>query len=136
MSWTRIFIHVVFTTKNRFPFLRTRALRNTLFKHIVVNAQSKQIHIDCIGGYHDHVHCLLHLARNQSVSQVVQIIKGESSRWINQQRLTTSKFCWQDDYWAVSLGSEHLERLRNYIFNQEVHHRHLSFQEELDQFPG
>jgi putative transposase len=62
---------------------------------------------------------------------VAQLIKGESSFWINQQKLTKEKFSWQDDYWATGVSENMLNRTRQYIFNQDIHHRKLSFEDEV-----
>ena len=64
----------------------------------------------------------------------MQLIKGESSHWINQQKLTLEKFEWQDEYFAVSVSESMVDRVRNYIKNQEVHHAKKTFQEEYDLF--
>lgn len=98
MSWVRIWVHMVFSTKNRTPFLQ-QSIRDNVFQHIRKNAKSKDIWLDSIGGYVDHVHCLISLNKDQTISKVAQLIKGESSFWINKNKLTESKFEWQDDYW-------------------------------------
>ena len=87
-----------------------------------------------MGGYHDHIHCLLSLGRDQSISKVSQLIKGESSFWINHNGITKQNFTWQDDYWAVSVSESHLETVRAYIQQQEEHHRIKSFTEEVNDF--
>ena len=133
MSWVSIWIHVVFATKNREPFLHSD-IRKEVFQHIKQNAEEKGFWIDCVNGYMDHAHCLISLNKNQTISEVVQLIKGESSYWINKNKLTQSKFSWQDDYWAVSVSESHLGPLRNYIFNQENHHNKNTFSKELDEF--
>lgn len=92
MSWTRIYIHLVFTTKYRTPFLDTSKLRKTVFQHIKSNAAEKNIWLDCVSGYSDHAHCLISLGREQTISKVAQLIKGESSHWINKHQLTKEKF--------------------------------------------
>lgn len=136
MSWVRIWIHIVFTTKNRTPFLKTKDIRQTIFQHIKENAKKKDIYLDCVNGYTDHVHGLISLGKNQSISKVVQLIKGESSMWFNNQKLISEHFAWQDDYWAVGVSESHLSAVRNYIHNQEEHHRTKTFQEEIDSFMG
>jgi REP element-mobilizing transposase RayT len=68
------------------------------------------------------------------MSGIVQLIKGESSFWINQNKIVSGKFAWQDDYWAVSVSESHVNQVRNYIQNQEEHHRTKSFEEEIDEF--
>ena len=74
------------------------------------------------------------MGANQSLSKVMQLIKGESSFWINKNKIVQGKFAWQDDYWAVSVSESHLEQARKYILNQEEHHRVKSFEEEIDEF--
>lgn len=100
MSHVRIWIHLVFSTKNREPLLKGE-FRYDLFKHITNNCLEKNILLKEINGYTDHVHCLISLGKDQSISKVTQLIKGESLFWINQNNLTKEKFSWQDDYFAV-----------------------------------
>lgn len=134
MSWVRIWVHLVFSTKNREPFLNSKELRKKVFQHIKQNAEAKDIWLDCVNGYTDHAHCLVSLNKEQSISKVAQLIKGESSFWINQNKLIERKFMWQDDYWAVSVSESHLEQTRRYIFNQEQHHGKTTFKDEVDIF--
>lgn len=79
MSWIRIWVHLVFSTKEGFPFLNPLELREKVFKHIKQNAETKGIWLDNIGGYNNHVHCLISLGSEQSISKIAQLIKGESS---------------------------------------------------------
>jgi putative transposase len=133
MGYISVYVHFVWTTKNREPYL-TPEIRQVVFSHILENARAKGIFIDFIGGYSEHVHCLISLGNDQSISKIIQLIKGESSYWINKNRLTRSKFEWQDDYYGVSVNLRGLNRVRNYIKNQEKHHQHSSFQEEYERF--
>ena len=103
---------MVFSTKNREPFLNSSELRKTVFQHIKKNAAEKEIWLDCVNGYQDHAHCLISLGKEQSISKVAQLIKGESSFWINQNKLTKEKFIWQDDYWVVGVSESHLDSVR------------------------
>ncbi len=134
MSWIRIWVHLVFSTKNREPYLQTAELRKKVFQHIKQNAEEKGIWLDTINGHNNHAHYLISLGREQSISKVVQLIKGGSSFWINQNNLVNSKFVWQDDYWAVSVSESHLNLVRDYIKNQEEHHTVKSFTEEINEF--
>jgi REP element-mobilizing transposase RayT len=131
MSFVRVYIHLVFCTKNRYPFLRDE-FRLDIFQHMKSNAERKNIWLDSINGYMDHVHCLIALGKKQSLSEVSQLIKGESSYWINSKRFIDQKFSWQDDYWAMGVGEAGLTKLRKYIFNQEIHHKQISFEEEIN----
>ncbi len=134
MSWVRVYIHLVFSTKNRQPFLNSAELRKKVFQHIKSNADEKGIWLDCINGYQDHAHCLISLGKEQTIGKVAQLIKGESSFWINQNELTTEKFIWQDDYWVVGVSESHLASVRKYIHNQELHHSVHSFESEINGF--
>ncbi|MBI1779897.1 MAG: IS200/IS605 family transposase [Sphingobacteriales bacterium] len=133
MSFTKIWIHLVWATKKREPVLH-KELRTQLFKHIRENAKEKNIYIDFINGYTDHVHILISLAVDQTVAKVVQLIKGESSYWINNSNLTAQKFEWQDDYFAVSVSESGVDKVREYIKNQEEHHKKKTFEEEYNEF--
>ena len=125
---------MVFSTKNRVAYLNTPELRKTVFQHIKQNAEKKDIWLDSINGYYDHAHCLISLGKKQCISDIAQLIKGESSFWINNNQLTREKFYWQDNFWAVGVSESHLDTVRKYIQNQEQHHQHISFSEEIDQF--
>jgi len=116
------------------PFFNNTDIRNQVFSHIHENAQPKNIWLDSVGGHTQHVHCLVSLGKDQTISGIVQLIKGESSFWINQNKIVQGKFGWQDDYWAVSVSEGHLNQVRNYIKNQGEHHRIKTFEEEVDEF--
>ena len=134
MSWVRVYIHMVFSTKNREPFLNSKELRKDFFQHIKKNANEKEIWLDCINGWQEHAHCLISLGREQTISKVAQLIKGESSFWINKNKLTENKFTWQDDYWVVGVSESHIKSVREYIYNQEAHHSKKTFKNEVDDF--
>ena len=133
MPWIRVWIHLVFSTKNREPFL-DKSIRQKVFDHIKQNATEKGIWLECINGFSDHAHCLISLDKEQTISKVVQLIKGESSFWINKQNWCNGTFKWQDDYWAVSVSESHVVQVKDYIFNQEEHHGKTTFREEVDEF--
>ncbi|MFH1904940.1 MAG: transposase [bacterium] len=90
--------------------------------------------MDKINGYFDHVHCLLALNAEMSISKTIQLIKGEASFWANNVKLVRPKLEWADEYFAVSVSESMLEKVRNYIRNQEKHHKKVSFTEEYNQF--
>ena len=114
--------------------METKQQRFKAFDHIKQNAAEKGVWLDCVNGYSEHAHCLISLGRDQTISKVAQLIKGESSFWINQNKLTTNKFVWQDDYWAVGVSESHVEVVRRYIHKQEKHHGPKTFDEEIDEF--
>jgi len=131
MAYLKIWIHVVWTTKNRKPML-TKAIRRKVFDHIRENAKEKSIYVDFINGYVDHVHALISLKADQTIAKIMQLIKGESSYWINKQNLIEGKFGWQDEYFAISVSESHVDVVRNYIKNQETHHGKVTFKEEYN----
>ena len=124
--------------KKQRTIFETLESRQLVWKHIKENAIQKGIYIDFINGYEDHCHCLISLNINQSVDKVMQLIKGESSFWINKNRhlfpnLKGRKFEWQDEYFALSVSESVVDKVRNYIKNQEEHHKKKTFKEEYDE---
>ena len=133
MGYVKIWIHLVWTTKGR-ELLPTKEIRHQIFEHIRENAHSKDIYIDFINGYLDHIHCLISLKSGQNIDKILMLLKGESSYWINKNKLVKTKFEWQDEYFAVSVSDWDVNKVRDYIKNQEEHHKKKSFQEEYDEF--
>jgi len=134
MSWIRVWIHLIFTTKNGIPFLINKEQRVAVFEHIQQNSKEKEIWLDQVNGHKEHVHCLISLGKEQTISKIAQLIKGESSYWINKNKIIPHKFEWQDDFWVVSVSESHLIAVRKYIQNQEEHHKKKLFTEEVDDF--
>lgn len=133
MSFVKVWIHFVWSTKNRYPFL-TDEIRLKVFNHIRENAKAKGIYLDFINGYTDHVHCLISLGTDQTIEKIMQLIKGESSFWINKNHFCKTKFEWQDEYFAVSVSETNVEAVRKYIANQEEHHKTKNFDSEFEGF--
>jgi len=133
MAYVKIWIHAVFGTKDRFPYF-TKEIKQTIIDHIKENSKKKEIFIDCINGGNDHLHCLIALNADMSISKAMQLIKGESSFWINKEKVTATKFEWADEYYAESISESSLNNVRDYIKNQEQHHRKSSFSEDYEKF--
>jgi putative transposase len=134
MPFVKVYIHFVWSTKNRYPFLATKEMRKILWQHMKENAKQKGIFIDFVNGYADHCHCLVSLGVDQTIQKIMQLIKGESSFWINKCNLIAEKFEWQDEYFAVSVSESMIETVRNYIRKQEEHHRRKTFTDEYKEF--
>ena len=134
MPFVKIYIHFVWSTKNRQQTLNTPELRQKLWQHIRENAIKKEIFIDFVNGHSEHCHCLVSLGVDQTISKVMQLIKGEAAFWFNKQELTIQRLEWQDEYFAVSVSESQVEAVRNYIKNQEEHHKHKTFQQEYEEF--
>jgi putative transposase len=133
MSYVRIWVHLVFATKNRKPLL-TKQVRPKVYEHIIDNCKNKGIYLQTINGYTDHLHCLISLGKEQSIAKIAQLIKGESAFWINKNNLISEKFSWQDDYYANSVSDSQLHKVINYIKNQETHHLKKPLAEEVQEF--
>jgi putative transposase len=135
MPFVKVYIHFVWSTKNREPYLSTPEIRKKVWEHIKQNAKEKGIYVDFINGYEDHCHCLVSLDTDQTIQKIMQLIKGESSHWINKNKIIENiNFEWQDEYFAVSVSESMIDKVRNYIKNQEEHHRKKSFNEEHEEF--
>jgi putative transposase len=134
MPFIKVYIHFVWSTKNRVPLLNSKEIRQKVWNHIKENAPKKGIFIDYVNGYSDHCHCLVSMNSNQTIQQIMQLIKGESSFWINKHLITEQKFEWQDEYYAASVSESMIETVRNYIKNQEEHHLDNTFNQEFDEF--
>ena len=128
-SFTSLFVHVVFSTKDREPWLKRR-VRDRLFAYIGGVANESKHRPVCVGGVADHVHALLCLPPSVSVSRAAQLIKGSSSRWIHETFPSMRSFAWQEGYGAFSVGVSQVPATKAYIARQAEHHRKVSFQEE------
>ena len=133
MPYIRVWIHFVWSTKGREKLIHA-GLRPPLLSHITENAKKKSIFIDSLNCVEDHIHLLVSLGSEQTLSKMVQLIKGESSFWINKNELTKGRFEWQGDYFAVSVSESGVAKVRSYIKRQEEHHRRKSYQEEYEEF--
>jgi len=133
MSYLNLFVHCVWSTKKREPFLTNSKTRNKIWTHIRINAKEKGIKIINVNGYIDHCHVLINLKAEQSIVRVIKLIKGESSYWINEKHLTDEPFKWQRKFYAASVSKKELHKVYQYIEHQEVIHakRLLTFEKEM-----
>src|SRR5262249_36153028 len=127
----QVYLHLVFSTKGRRPFLQDQALRERL--HAYLSGACKKM--DCpsliVGGVQDHVHILCRFGRSISLMDFLRELKRDSSKWIKSLSPDNSEFQWQTGYGAFSVSPSHLHLLKSYIENQEAHHRRESFQDEF-----
>ncbi len=133
MPYVRIWLHFNWSTKNRVRIIR-KDLKDQLLRHIIDNARSKEIYIDSLNCVEDHIHVLVSLGTDQTVSKIAQLIKGESSHWVNLNGLLKERFEWQDDYFCVSVSDSAVARVREYIRDQENHHKRKTYEEEYQEF--
>lgn len=130
-SLSKILVHTVFSTKDRRPLLNDRELRTELHAYL----GGILARLDCqplvVGGVADHIHALLALARTRTAADVVKEIKRGSTLWIKDADSSLADFAWQNGYGVFSIGASQIATVRNYIANQEEHHRKVSFQDEF-----
>jgi REP element-mobilizing transposase RayT len=130
-SLSAVYIHLVFSTKERRSFLRDKIIREKL--HAELGGISKNL--ECppilIGGVEDHVHLLCRFGRKITQAEWVKEIKRASNVWLKEQSPDYGDFEWQGGYSDFSVSQSNLEQVRNYIANQEEHHKKTSFQDEL-----
>ena len=132
-SFIKIWIHFIWSTKNRERLIH-KELKYKLYDHIKANAREKNIYLDHINGIEDHVHVLISLKGDQAASKVAFLLKGESSHWVNVNKLSRTKFEWQNEFIAISVSESLLPKVREYIRTQEEHHKKKSFKDEYDTF--
>ena len=125
--------HCVFATKNREPLLAV-AIRQRLFPYLGGIARENRMKALAIGGVADHVHILLSLPATMSISKAMQLLKGNSSKWIHDTFPALRQFAWQEGYGAFSIGVSGIEETCAYIRDQEEHHRTKTYREEVIAF--
>ena len=126
-------IHFIWATKNRIPII-TSELKPLLLSHIKENSIEKGIFIDSLNCVNNHIHLLVSLGTEQTIAKITMLIKGESSYWVNKQKIISEKFEWQDEYIALSVSESAIDNTRKYIANQEEHHKKKTFMQEYDEF--
>ena len=133
-SLSKIYVHIIFSTKHRQPFLSNKEIRNEMHAYLGGTLKELECPVLIVGGVSDHVHILCMMSKNISIAKIIGDVKRSSSKWIKQKVNILSKFAWQNGYGVFSVGQSELERVKTYILNQEEHHRKKSFQEELRAF--
>ena len=129
-SLAKVYIHAIFSTKNREPLL-AEPWRDELYRLLGGTANNLGCQSLIVGGVDDHVHMLLQLGRVIALSDAIGKIKSTSSSWVNQTQRTPSPFHWQAGYAAFSVSQSNLEAVREYIRRQPEHHCKQSYQDEL-----
>lgn len=128
-TYTQLYIHFVFVVKFRNGQIHPEWKIN-LYKYICGIVRNNEQAIISINGMPDHIHILVKINASQSISELAQLIKTNSSKWINEQGLTKSRFEWQKGFAAFSCSQSHAERLMKYIAEQEEHHSKKTYIEE------
>jgi len=124
-----VYVHYIFSTKDREPYI-TNELRDRLFPFMGGILRKNGSRLISIGGTSNHVHVLALLPSTSSVSKIMQLLKGASTRWTHDTFPEHRNFAWQDGYAAFSVSSSGIRKAREYIENQEEHHRKRDFRTE------
>jgi REP element-mobilizing transposase RayT len=132
-SLANILLHVIFSTKNRSPFIDPE-IEGELFPYLASICRACGSPSHAIGGTENHVHIACSLSRTLTVSKLLEEIKRNSSKWIKTKGAQFRSFAWQNGYGAFSIGESQLVNLKGYIARQREHHRVKTFQEEFREF--
>ncbi len=132
-TYAQLHIQFIFAVKYRAASIHP-SWKERLHKYTTMILQNNQHKLIRINSMPDHIHILIGMHPHQSVSSIVQIVKTETGKWINEQKLTRTQFRWQGGYGAFSYSKSQLPNIINYIQNQEAHHQRKSFIQEYKEF--
>ncbi len=132
-SYINIWIHAIWSTKGRMPMIHQR-IEHIVFQFISEQLREQGCPVRIVNGMPDHIHCLFLLSRQKSITEVIKQIKGSSSHFINENKLTDEKFMWQTGYAAYSVSGSTMNNVFEYIKNQKQNHRHKTSKQEHDEF--
>jgi len=129
-TYTQIHIHAIFAVQNRLSLI-SKPWEQRLYQYITGIIQNHGHKLLAINGMPDHIHVLFGMRPTQSLSDLMRDVKGDSSLWINENKLVAGKFSWQEGYGAFSYSKSQIHAVATYIENQEQHHKKKTFKEEL-----
>jgi len=132
-SLSLVVIHIIFSTKDRQPFLDT-ITRPKLHAYLATVARNTGCESYRVSGVEDHVHLAVRLSRTITIAELIELLKTSSSKWIKTQTAELAEFSWQRGYGCFSVGPTDLDSLCDYIDKQPEHHRTRTFQEEFRMF--
>lgn len=128
-----LYAHVIWSVRGRERLL-SKAVNRVLFAHMQKESAEKGIRIVAVDGVEDHVHCLVQLMPSQNLSQVVKSIRTSSAGWLNDTRLLSTEFGWEEDYYAYSVSPSGLKQVVDFIAKQEEYHKTKGLDSELEIF--
>ncbi len=128
-SFTAIYTHFVFSTKDRIPILPEDTSR--LHEYIGGIIRAEESSLLCAGGMPDHLHLLIRLHPSKSHSDLMRVVKARSSAWIKETYPANDDFAWQNGYGGFSVSKSNIDAVRRYIANQAEHHKTMTFQQEF-----
>ena len=130
-SLAQVWLHLVFSTKERRPFLNDETFQVEMFRMLAHHVKETGCVSASVGGHTDHVHLLVGLSRTITIAKLVEKIKTETSTWAKDKENCSSAFGWQSGYGAFSVSHSNRSAVDEYIRNQREHHHKLSFQDEF-----
>jgi REP element-mobilizing transposase RayT len=128
-TYTQLHIQTVFAVKYRLAVI-DESWEDRLQKCITAILQREGHKLIAINNVKDHMHIFFGLEAKQSISNLMQMVKADSTKWINEKRFTKHKFYWQEGYGAFSYSRSHIDRVAKYVMNQKEHHKKVPFREE------
>lgn len=128
-TFTQIYIHFVFAVQNRTSLIQPE-WKDELYKYITGIVQKNGHKLIAINGISNHAHIFVGYKPHQLIPDLMQDVKGSSSKWINEKKFVKGKFSWQQGYGAFSYSYSQIDQVVRYINNQEKHHKKLTFQDE------
>jgi putative transposase len=130
-SLAQVYIHIIFSTKERREFLKDEALRKEMHAYMASIFNDRECPAVLIGGTADHVHVLCRLSRSETIAKLIGEIKRLTSLWIKRRDPGMRDFNWQNGYGVFSVSASNAEAVKKYILRQEEHHKKMTFQDEL-----
>lgn len=130
-SLSRVWLHIAFSTKERRPFLRDEAVRDEMFRMLGHHVGETGCTAVRSGGWIDHVHLVVGLSRTTTIAQLIEHVKGETSKWVKKSPHLQRAFAWQAGYGEFSVSQSNLQRVVSYVEGQPEHHRMVSFEDEF-----
>jgi putative transposase len=130
-SLVQIYLHIIFSTKHRQPFLKDNEFRQRTHAYLAGICNNLNCPALIVGGVEDHVHILCRFGKTITVADFIRDMKRDSSKWIKDEQPALAEFHWQSGYGAFSISPSDVEAVQRYIANQEEHHQKVSFQDEF-----
>ncbi len=132
-SLAKIYLHIIFSTKNRGDFIKTE-IETELYRYIAGILKNLECTAIKIGGTSNHIHILNTFSRTITISKILELVKKDSSKWIKTKGNDFNKFYWQNGYGVFSVSQSRVNKVKTYIESQKEHHKKKMFKEEYREF--
>jgi REP element-mobilizing transposase RayT len=130
-SLAQVWLHLVFSTKERRPFFQDEAIQSEVYRMLAYHVKESGCISASVGGHIDHVHLLVGFSRTITIAKLIENIKTETSKWLKETEKASPLFSWQSGYGAFSVSHSNRNTVDQYIRNQKIHHQKLSYQDEF-----